>query len=242
MKISLGAMDSSRSQKEKMDKAKEVISNILDEEKEYKLRELDMINEKLQQTEEQLDKLRSYLLGCLYTDQPEDTKVTVPKRYPIFEDEVGVRTRRIIIGNVSKYIPADQRDKMSDQFTYKWLLYVRTPPGQPAIETFVSRVVFKLDPSYIPNDIVELTEAPFEVRRRGWGEFPVQVKIFFANEDKEIDITHQLNLDTTFSGVQTPGAETIVDVEFGCYADEMSRNRIKGIKRSNGRTQPQLIT
>ena len=58
MKISLGAMDSSRSQKEKMDKAKEVISNILDEEKEYKLRELDMINEKLQQTEEQLDKLR----------------------------------------------------------------------------------------------------------------------------------------------------------------------------------------
>ena len=51
-------MDSSRSQKEKMDKAKEVISNILDEEKEYKLRELDMINEKLQQTEEQLDKLR----------------------------------------------------------------------------------------------------------------------------------------------------------------------------------------
>ena len=58
MKISLGAMDSSRSQKEKMDKAKEVISNILDEEKEYKLRELDMINEKLQQTGEQLDKLR----------------------------------------------------------------------------------------------------------------------------------------------------------------------------------------
>ena len=58
MKFSLGAMDSSRSQKEKMDKAKEVISNILDEEKEYKLRELDMINEKLQQTEEQLDKLR----------------------------------------------------------------------------------------------------------------------------------------------------------------------------------------
>ena len=51
-------MDSSRSQKEKMEKAKEVISNILEEEKEYKLRELEMINEKLQQTEEQLDKLR----------------------------------------------------------------------------------------------------------------------------------------------------------------------------------------
>ena len=32
-----------------------------------------------------------------------------------FQDEVGVKNRRIIIGNVSKYIPADQRDKMSDQ-------------------------------------------------------------------------------------------------------------------------------
>ena len=51
-------MESSRSQKEKMEKAKEVISNILEEEKEYKVRELEVINEKLQQTEEQLDKLR----------------------------------------------------------------------------------------------------------------------------------------------------------------------------------------
>lgn len=41
-----------------MDKAKELIANILDEEKEYKLRELEIINEKLQQTEEQLDKMR----------------------------------------------------------------------------------------------------------------------------------------------------------------------------------------
>ena len=41
-----------------MEKAKEVISNILEEEKEYKVRELEVINEKLQQTEEQLDKLR----------------------------------------------------------------------------------------------------------------------------------------------------------------------------------------
>ena len=54
-----------------------------------------------------------------------------------------------------------------------------------------------------------ILQAPFEVRRRGWGEFPVQVKLIFANDEKEVDITHQLNLDTTFSGVQTPGAETV---------------------------------
>ena len=54
-----------------MDRAKEVISNILEEEKEYKLRELDIINEKLQQTEEQLDKLRHVIKSgyCL----PQET-------------------------------------------------------------------------------------------------------------------------------------------------------------------------
>ena len=46
------------SQNDKMEKAKEVISKILDEEKEHKLKELDLINERLQQTEENLDKLR----------------------------------------------------------------------------------------------------------------------------------------------------------------------------------------
>ena len=55
-------------------------------------------------------------------------------------------------------VEIDYKSCVIPRFTYKWLLYVRTPPGQPAIETFVSRVVFKLDPSYIPNDIVELTE------------------------------------------------------------------------------------
>ena len=41
---------------------------------------------------------------------------------------------------------------------YKWLLYVRSPQGEPAVQTFVSKVVFRLDPTYIPNDVVELTE------------------------------------------------------------------------------------
>ena len=60
-------------------------------------------------------------------------------------------------------------------------------------------------------------QAPFEVRRRGWGEFPVQVKLIFANDEKEVDITHQLNLDTTFSGVQTPGAETVSELFLVIY-------------------------
>lgn len=226
------------SQSDKMDKAKEVISKILDEEREYKLRELDSINERLQQTEENLDKLRSYLLGCLYTDQSEETRISIPKRYPRFEEEI-VRTRRIVIGNVSQYIRADQRHKMSEQFMYKWLLYVRSPQGEPAVQTFVSKVVFQLDPTYIPNDVVELTEAPFEVRRRGWGEFPVKVKLWLTNEGKEVEVIHQLALDSTFSGLQTPGKETVIDVQVTSNRQQLSGSSLKDV--NNSRTSPFLI-
>ena len=43
---------------DKVDKAKEVIGQILDEEKEYKIRELNLVTERLRQTEDTLDKLR----------------------------------------------------------------------------------------------------------------------------------------------------------------------------------------
>jgi len=49
--------------------------------------------------------------------------------------------------------------------------------------------------------------------RRGWGEFPAKIKIYFQNPlDKPIDIVHNLKLDKTHSGKQTLGAETHVDV------------------------------
>ena len=55
------------------------------------------------------------------------------------------------------------------RFTYKWLLYVRTPPTDPPAETFVSKVVFKLDPTYVPNDVIELTEVNFKSNIYGPG-------------------------------------------------------------------------
>ena len=51
-------MSSNLPQKDQIEKARSVIVNLLDEEKEYKLREVETINQRIQQTEEQLDKLR----------------------------------------------------------------------------------------------------------------------------------------------------------------------------------------
>ncbi|KAF3858354.1 hypothetical protein F7725_011555 [Dissostichus mawsoni] len=111
------------------------------------------------------------------------------------------------------YIPPDKREE-NDQSTHKWMVYVRGSRREPSIDHFVKKVWFFLHPSYKPNDLVEVSEAPFHLTRRGWGEFPVRIQIHFNDpRNKRIDIIHQLKLDRTYTGLQTLGAETVVDVE-----------------------------
>ncbi|XP_054839717.1 YEATS domain-containing protein 2 isoform X2 [Eublepharis macularius] len=121
--------------------------------------------------------------------------------------------KTIVVGNVSKYIPPDKREE-NDQSTHKWMVYVRGSRREPSINHFVKKVWFFLHPSYKPNDLVEVREPPFHLTRRGWGEFPVRVQIHFKDiRNKRIDIIHHLKLDRTYTGLQTLGAETVVDVE-----------------------------
>ncbi|CAL8281673.1 unnamed protein product [Lota lota] len=121
--------------------------------------------------------------------------------------------KTIVVGNVSKYIPPDKREE-NDQSTHKWMLYVRGCRREPSIDHFVKKVWFFLHPSYKPNDLVEVSEPPFHLTRRGWGEFPVRIQIHFKDpRNKRVDIIHQLKLDRTYTGLQTLGAETVVDVE-----------------------------
>ena len=50
---------------------------------------------------------------------------------------------------------------------------------------------------------------PFELTRRGLGEFPVQVQIHFKDtRNKRIDVLHPIKLDWTQTGLQTFGGET----------------------------------
>uniref|UniRef100_A0A4W3I070 YEATS domain containing 2 n=1 Tax=Callorhinchus milii TaxID=7868 RepID=A0A4W3I070_CALMI len=79
--------------------------------------------------------------------------------------------KTIVVGNVSKYIPPDKREE-NDQSTHKWMVYVRGSRKEPTIDHFVKKVWFFLHPSYKPNDLVEVSEPPFHLTRRGWGEFP----------------------------------------------------------------------
>ncbi|XP_013410048.1 YEATS domain-containing protein 2 isoform X2 [Lingula anatina] len=121
--------------------------------------------------------------------------------------------KRIVVGNVSKYIPFEKRDE-NDHATHKWMVYVRGSKEEPHIDGFVKKVRFFLHPSYRPNDLVEVSQPPFHLTRRGWGEFPIRVQLHFRDQrNKSVDIIHQLKLDRTYTGLQTLGAETVVDVD-----------------------------
>ncbi|XP_052092646.1 YEATS domain-containing protein 2-like [Mytilus californianus] len=121
--------------------------------------------------------------------------------------------KRIVMGNVSKYIPVDRREE-NDQSTHKWMVYVRGSKEEPRIDHYVKKVWFFLHPSYRPNDLVEVSQPPFHLTRRGWGEFPVRVQLHFKDQrNKRVDIIHQLKLDRTYTGLQTLGSETLVDIE-----------------------------
>jgi len=128
--------------------------------------------------------------------------------------------KRIVVGNVSKWIHPDFRD---DASTHKWMIYVRGPPEAPDVSNLVERVRFFLHSSYKPHDVIEIKyvhkfitfkffltlfirESPFHLSRRGWGEFPVRVQIHFLNpQNRPIDVIHQLVLDKTYTGLQTLG-------------------------------------
>lgn len=118
---------------------------------------------------------------------------------------------QFIVGNVSKWIPPANRE---DEATHKWMLYVRDKGRDDEMAKIIKKVRYFLHESYQPHDIIEVTSSPFHLTRRGWGEFPVRVTIFFQHSsNKPIDLIHNLKLDHSFSGAQMLGGETLVEVD-----------------------------
>lgn len=118
--------------------------------------------------------------------------------------------RRFVIGNVSKWIECNQRE---DSSTHKWMLYLRGCKTFPDVSDVVSKVRFFIHQTYAPNNVIDVTHPPYHLIRRGWGEFPARVQIHFKGAiNKPVDIMHNIKLDKTYTGLQTLGAETLVDI------------------------------
>lgn len=115
---------------------------------------------------------------------------------------------RLTVGNVSKWLGTDSPDKA----THKWTVYIKSSQSELDLSKIIHRAKYYLHPSYKPNDVVVVTH-PFKLTRRGWGEFPLRICLEFINKsDKAVDIYHNLKLDRSFTGMETFGGETLVDV------------------------------
>lgn len=115
----------------------------------------------------------------------------------------------IVVGNTSQFIS----EQSTSDITHKWMCYLQTRSEVP-IEKLVKKVRFNLDSSYAPNDVIDVMSPPFQLTRRGYGEFPIKLLVSFRDEVnlKPIQIYHQLVLDKKFSGHQTLGKETVSEL------------------------------
>ncbi|KAM7353910.1 YEATS domain containing 2 homolog D12 [Cochliomyia hominivorax] len=138
----------------------------------------------------------------------------------------------IVVGNTSKYIGNEvERDvkAQTQNLTHKWLVYVQSKETKQPLERFVKKVRFYLHHSYRPNDVVDVETPPFQVSRRGWGEFPIRVQLFFHSEfhQKPVQLVHNIILDQTLSGIQTLGAETLLEIWLREIKSTITANEVK---------------
>ncbi|XP_019845204.2 uncharacterized protein LOC105224210 isoform X1 [Bactrocera dorsalis] len=126
----------------------------------------------------------------------------------------------VVIGNTSTYIGgevdarAEVKLSSENMLTHKWLVYVQSKDTKLNLESFIKKVRFHLHPSYRPNDIVDIRTAPFQIARRGWGEFPMRIQLFFHEhlQQKPVQLIHNVVLDRTLSGMHTLGSETLMEI------------------------------
>lgn len=183
----------------------------------------------------------------LNDDPPKKIPRYIPPRsnVPVVTSPArGVRhkvRKRIVVGNISKWIPPDWRE---DGASHKWMMYVRGSKDAPDITDFVSKVRFFLHPSYQPNDVVQVVSPPFHLSRRGWGEFPLRVQLHFKNVlNKPMDIIHYLKLDRTYTGLQTLGSETVVDIWIHTTTPHNFKKNLDpefGSEDSSGKTKDEI--
>ena len=112
----------------------------------------------------------------------------------------------IVYGNSSQSFG---KKRESDGHTHDWTVYVK-PYNNEDMSSYVKKVQFKLHDSYANYNRV-VSKPPYEVKESGWGEFEIQIKIFFhdAAAEKPVTFYHLLKLfHTSPSGDSLPSTTT----------------------------------
>lgn len=95
-------------------------------------------------------------------------------------------TRPFLIGNEAHVLPhSGYPDPPPENHTKGWKVYVRPLPNGPDITTWLKKVQFKLHHTYADASRTIEAPGPFEVTETGYGEFGVEIRLYFAPESGE---------------------------------------------------------
>lgn len=101
----------------------------------------------------------------------------------------------LVFGSIAKPLDPDNRPQgINVDHTHRWSVYVKGVDGED-ISYWLKKVQFKLHETYT-NSLRTIETAPFEVTETGWGEFEVQIKLYFVPEanEKAQTLWHALKL------------------------------------------------
>ena len=101
----------------------------------------------------------------------------------------------LVYGSIAKLFDPNARPPgINADHTHQWTLYVRGIDNTD-ISYWLKKVSFKLHETYT-NSLRTVEAPPFEVTETGWGEFEVQIKLYFIPEanEKPQTVWHHLKL------------------------------------------------
>jgi len=101
----------------------------------------------------------------------------------------------LVFGSIAKPIDPNHRPLgINAEHTHQWSVYVKGVDNED-ISYWLKKVQFKLHETYT-NSLRTVEAPPFEVTETGWGEFEVQIKLYFVPEanEKAQTLWHALKL------------------------------------------------
>lgn len=94
-------------------------------------------------------------------------------------------TRNFIIGNSAVSLPHPSYPNPPEGHTKGWRVYVRPLANGPDITAWLKKVQFKLHHTYADASRTIEAPGPFEIQETGYGEFGVEIRLYFAGESGE---------------------------------------------------------
>lgn len=95
-------------------------------------------------------------------------------------------SRQFLIGNEAHNLPyPGYAHPAPENHTKGWKVFVRPLPNGPDMTTWLKKVQFKLHFTYADASRTIEAPGPFEVMETGYGEFDVEIRLYFAQESSE---------------------------------------------------------